>query len=145
MWFKSANELNDLLKRTFITFACILVSILYISLSGKIYDIFCWGLLLGIITGLFNAFLLAKRVTYLNFMESGKFKNFIGTSMMMRFALVLAMAFLASRIGTASFFGLIIGFLLVPWVMVMDLTFQAVKRSKVEMVVFKKHNLMRRR
>jgi len=145
MWFISVNELNDLLKRTFITFVCILVSILYISLSGKLYNIFCWGLLLGIITGLLNAFFLAKRVSYLNFMEPGKFKNFIGTGMMMRFALVLAMVFLASRIGTASFFGLITGLLLVPWVMVMDLTFQAFKRSKVELVVFKKHNLMRRR
>ena len=90
---------------------------------------FLWGLLVGLLVGLYNAFTLSRRLGRLGDINPPKAKKYMLKGMAMRFTTIIVVLFAVRKIAWIDLHGVGAGLLIPPLVAIFDLAVCSFKDS----------------
>ncbi|WP_194174964.1 ATP synthase subunit I [Desulfofundulus thermobenzoicus] len=127
----SIPELDNQLKRTLrITGGLLVLTALAVAASPR--DPLAWGLLLGLLTGMYNTYSLALRIGRLGGLSRQSARGYMRQGLVMRLALVAAVVLVAGRVTGVNILWLGAGMLLVPCITAVDAAVFAARQSRSE-------------
>ncbi|WP_066633991.1 ATP synthase subunit I [Desulfolucanica intricata] len=110
-------------------FTLILLALVCVGIIFTPGDTFLWGVVVGMLAGLVNAFLLTNRLRKMVLFAPAKAKSFMQQGMGMRFIFIVVVLYVASNIPQVSLYGVGAGLMITPLVSIFDLSICAFKEA----------------